>query len=60
MVSGKTRLEEYKTKYTTLADVESGTFLNIYFEDGEVISFYDIVMEKICRKNTIFIDELTK
>lgn len=41
MVSGKTRLEEYKTKYTTLADVESGTFFNIRFEDSEVISFYD-------------------
>ena len=60
MIAGETRLEEYKTKYTPLADVESGTFLNIHFEDGEVISFYDIVMEKICRKNTIFIDELTK
>lgn len=60
MIVGGTRLEEYKTKYTTLANVESGTFLNIRFEDGEVISFYDIVMEKICRKNTIFIDELTK
>ena len=48
MVAGETRLEEYKTKYTTLADVELGTFLNIRFEDGEVISLYDIVMEKIC------------
>ena len=48
MIAGETRLEEYKTKYTPLADVESGTFLNIHFEDGEVISFYDIVMEKIC------------
>ena len=60
MVAGETRLEEYKTKYTTLADVESGTFFNIRFEDAEVVSFYDIVMEKICRKNKIFIDELTK
>lgn len=60
MVAGETRLEEYKTKYTTLADVESGTFLNIRFEDGEVISLYDIVMEKICRKNKMFIDKFTK
>ena len=50
MIAGETRLEEYKTKYTSLADVESGTLLNIHFEDGEIISFYDIVMEKICRK----------
>lgn len=50
MIVGETRLEEYKTKYTTLANVESGTFLNIRFEDGEVILFYDIVMEKICRR----------
>ena len=56
MVSGKTRLEEYKTKYTTLADVESGTFFNIRFEDGEVISFYDIVMEKIYRKTMNYLD----
>ena len=47
MIVGETRLEEYKTKYNTLADVESCTFLNIRFEDGEVISFYDIVMEKL-------------
>ena len=47
MVAGETRLEEYKTKYTTLADVKSCTFLNIRFEDGEVISLYDIVMEKL-------------
>ena len=60
MIVGETRLEEYKTKYTTLADVELGTFLNIRFEDAEVVSFYDIVMDKICRKNKIFIDELTK
>ena len=47
MIVGETRLEEYKTKYTPLADVELGTFLNISFEDGEVISFYDIVKEQI-------------
>ena len=56
MIAGETRLKEYKTKYTTLADVESGTFLNIRFEDGEVISFYDIVMEKICRKTMNYLD----
>lgn len=56
MIAGETRLKEYKTKYTALADVESGTFLNIRFEDGEVISFYDIVMEKICRKTMNYLD----
>lgn len=56
MIAGETRLKEYKTKYTTLADVELGTFLNIRFEDGEVISFYDIVMEKIYRKTMNYLD----
>ena len=56
MIAGETRLKEYKTKYTTLADVESGTFLNIRFEDGEIISFYDIVMEKIYRKTMNYLD----
>lgn len=60
MVAGETRLEEYKKRYSVLTEVELGSFLNIRFEDAEVVSFYDIVMEKICRKNKIFIDELTK
>ena len=48
MIAGKTRLEESRTLYPTIADIELGTFLNIRFEDGEIISFYDSVMEKIC------------
>ena len=49
-IAGETRLEESQTRYPTLVDVESGTFLNIHFEDGEIISFYDSVMEKITEK----------
>ena len=56
MIVGETRLEEYKTKYTPLADVELGTFLNISFEDGEVISFYDIVKEQIYWKTMNYLD----
>lgn len=48
-IAGETRLEESQTRYP-LVDVESGTFLNIHFEDGEIISFYDSVMEKITEK----------
>ncbi|WP_455490181.1 hypothetical protein [Granulicatella sp.] len=41
-------MEEYKTLYPTIADVESGTFFNIIcFENGKIISFYDSVMEKL-------------
>ena len=47
MIAGETRLEEYKTLYPTIADVESGTFFNICFENGKIISFYDSVMEKL-------------
>lgn len=47
MMAGKTRLEESQTLYPTIADVELGTFFNICFEDGKIISFYDSVMEKL-------------
>ena len=56
MIAGKTRLEESRTLYPTIADIELGTFLNIRFEDGEVISLYDIVMEKICWKTMNYLD----
>ena len=35
----KKRLEEYKTMFTTLGNVDKAIFLNIRFEDGEVILF---------------------
>lgn len=56
MIAGETRLEEYKKSYPSLSVIPTGTFLNIQFEDGEVIEFYDIVMEKVRRKTINYID----
>ena len=50
MVAGETRLEEYKTKYTTLADVELGTFLNICFEMVRLFRFMILLWRKSAEK----------
>lgn len=50
MIAGETRLEEYKTIFTTLVNVDKAIFINIHFEDGEIISFYDSVMGKFTEK----------
>ncbi|MBF0777432.1 glycine/betaine ABC transporter substrate-binding protein [Streptococcus cuniculi] len=54
MIAGETRLEEYKKIHSDLS-VDEGEFLNIKFEDGEIVKFYDIVMERIHYKTMNFL-----
>lgn len=56
MISGETRLEEYKKDNEGLKGLEKGQFLNIKFEDGETIEFYDTVMNKLLYRTINFLN----
>lgn len=56
MISGETRLEEYKKDNEGLKGLEKGEFLNIKFEDGETIEFYDTVMNKLLYRTINFLN----